>query len=90
MEASRNIETLSTPLGVGSKSAPLVPIPWVRGPLARVLTMIRYVARISFLSPLQKLTTEYTEHAEHLRFVNNFWLLGACKKKFHNPMFNER
>jgi len=34
------------------------------------------------LSPLQKLTTEYTEHAERLRFVNNFWPLGACKKNF--------
>jgi len=82
MGTGRNIETLSTPLGVGSKSVPLVPIPWVRGPLARVLTMIRYVACISFLSSLQKLTTEHTEHAERLRFVNNFWPLGACKKNF--------
>jgi hypothetical protein len=27
---------------------------------------------------------EHTEHAERLRFMNNkdnFWLLGACKKK---------
>jgi len=45
------------------------------------------------MSPLQKLTTEHTEHAERVRFMNNkdnFWPLGAWKKKFHNPMFNER
>jgi hypothetical protein len=40
---------------------------------------------ISTMSPLQKLTTEHTEHTERLGFMNgkgNFWPLGACKKNF--------
>jgi hypothetical protein len=42
------------------------------------------------MSPLQQLTTEHTEHAERLRFMNNkdnFWPLGAYKKKFSQPYF---
>ncbi len=42
----------------------------------------RETVRISYMSPLQKLTTEHTEHAERLRCMNNkdnFWPLGACK-----------
>ena len=48
-----------------------------------------------YMSPLQKLTMEHTEHAERLRFMNKriifgYWVHVRKKKKNYNPMFNER